>query len=117
MIDFVPILQKLPFNLPLKTRAQQLHADLVKTYGGMINDIDARMKRGEQVPDCLVKTLLLAQEEEGLDHLDMAILCSAFMIGGVETVCFPHCIQDDIDILKTDCIYYAMVLGAHSRLP
>ena len=89
MIDFVPILQKLPINLPLKTRAQKLHADLVATYGGMITKIDERMKRGEQVPDCLVKTLLLAQEEEGLDHLDMAILCSAFMIGGVETVrCF-----------------------------
>ena len=117
MIDFVPILQKLPINLPLKTRAQKLHADLVATYGGMITKVDERMKRGEQVPDCLVKTLLLAQEEEGLDHLDMAILCSAFMIGGVETVCFPHCIQDDIDILKTDRIYYAMVLGAHSRLP
>ncbi|KJA17634.1 hypothetical protein HYPSUDRAFT_1102684 [Hypholoma sublateritium FD-334 SS-4] len=85
MIDFVPILQKLPINLPLKTRAQKLHADLVATYGGMITKIDERMKRGEQVPDCLVKTLLLAQEEEGLDHLDMAILCSAFMIGGVET--------------------------------
>ena len=90
MIDFVPILQKLPFNLPLKTRAHKLHADLVKTYGGMITEIDERMKRGEQVPDCLVKTLLLAQEEEGLDHLDMAILCSAFMIGGVETVCPLH---------------------------
>ncbi len=42
------------------------------------------MKRGEQVPDCLVKTLLFGgRRKEGLDHLDMAILCSAFMIGGV----------------------------------
>ncbi len=117
MIDFVPILQKLPINLPLKTRAQKLHADLVATYGGMITNIDERMKRGEQVPDCLVKTLLLAQEEEGLDHLDMAILCSAFMIGGVETV---RCFHKDRSIGakdSTDCLYYAMVLCAYSRLP
>jgi cytochrome P450 len=70
----------------MKTRGERLHADLVETYGGMINDIDARMQRGEEVPDCLVKTLLLSREEEQMDHLDMAILCSAFMIGGVETV-------------------------------
>lgn len=67
-------------------RSQKLHQGLVETYGGLIKDMDARMKKGEQVPDCLVKTLLEAREEEDLDHLDMAILCSAFMIGGVETV-------------------------------
>ncbi|KDR76700.1 hypothetical protein GALMADRAFT_139595 [Galerina marginata CBS 339.88] len=83
LIDFVPILQKLPHYM--KTRGKKLHAGLVDTYGGMILDIDARMKRGEQVPDCLVKTLLQSREEEQLDHLDMSILCSAFMIGGVET--------------------------------
>ncbi|KAF8156573.1 cytochrome P450 [Crassisporium funariophilum] len=83
LIDFVPILQKLPHYM--KTRAEKLHADLVSTYGGMINDIDERMKQGENIPDCLVKTMLLAREEEELDHLDMSILCSAFMIGGVET--------------------------------
>lgn len=70
----------------MKTRGQKLHADLVETYGSMILDIEVRMKRGEEIPDCLVKTLLQSREEEELDHLDMAILCSAFMIGGVETV-------------------------------
>ncbi|KAF9486131.1 cytochrome P450, partial [Pholiota conissans] len=83
LIDFIPVFQKLPSYM--KNRGQKLHRDLVATYGGMINNIDQRMKRGEQVPDCLVKTLLESKEEEGLDHLDMAILCSAFMIGGVET--------------------------------
>lgn len=68
------------------TRAKQLHSDLVETYGGMIKEIEARIKRGEQVPECLVKTMLQSQEEENLDSIDMAILCSAFMIGGVETV-------------------------------
>lgn len=86
LVDFVPLLQHLPTGL--RTRAQNLHNDLVETYGGMIADIDARMRRGEDVPDCLAKTMLETREEEQLDDLDMAILASAFMIGGVETVSF-----------------------------
>lgn len=70
----------------MKIRGQKLHADLVETYGGLLLDIDARMKRGEDVPNCVAKYLLEAREEEELDHLDMSILCSGFMIGGVETV-------------------------------
>ena len=84
LIDFIPILQKLP--LYMKTRAKKLHADLVDTYGGMILETDERLKRGEHVPDCLVKTLLKLREEEELNHLDMSMLSCAFMIGGVETV-------------------------------
>ncbi|KAF8638364.1 hypothetical protein AX16_010511 [Volvariella volvacea WC 439] len=84
LTDFVPLLQKIPGNYMVK-RAQKLHDDLVKTYGGMILDIQARMKRGEEVPDCLVKNMIETKEEEDMDHLDMSILCSAFMIGGVET--------------------------------
>lgn len=83
MVDFVPLLQRLP-NL-MASRGKKLHEGLVETYGGMINEIAARMKRGEEVPDCLVKTMLLTREEEELDHIDMSILCAAFMIGGVET--------------------------------
>lgn len=84
LVDFVPLLQKLP--LPLKKRGQRLHRDLVATYGGFINDIGKKMKRGEKVEDCLAKSMLEVQKAEDLDHLDMAILASAFMIGGVETV-------------------------------
>ncbi|KAG6363664.1 hypothetical protein INS49_008765 [Diaporthe citri] len=62
-----------------------LHKDLVDTYGGLINDIDRRMQRGEDVPASLAKTMLQVRETEQLDHLDMAITASAFMIGGVET--------------------------------
>ena len=51
----------------------------------MILEIDGHLKRGKRVPDCLVKTLLESREEE-LDHLDMSMLCSASVIGGVETV-------------------------------
>ncbi|KAF5367595.1 hypothetical protein D9757_010646 [Collybiopsis confluens] len=32
-----------------------------------------------------IYNIIQVQQEEELDHLDMAILCSAFMIGGVET--------------------------------
>lgn len=83
MIDFVPLLQYLPSNL--RSRGQRLHQDLVDTYGGMINDIDRRMKAGEKVEGSLAKSILQVREEEQLDDLDMAILTSAFMIGGVET--------------------------------
>ena len=89
LTDFVPALQKLgSWNYMIK-RGEQLNKDLVETYGGMILDMEKRMKAGEKVPDCLVKHLIEVQEEEELDHLDMAIMVSAFMIGGVETVCSP----------------------------
>ncbi|EED80655.1 predicted protein [Postia placenta Mad-698-R] len=82
LVDFVTPLQWFPTRMSI--RGKRLHKDLVKTYGGMIKDIERRMNAGETVPDCLAKTMILAREEE-LDHLDMAILASAFMIGGVET--------------------------------
>jgi cytochrome P450 len=83
LVDFVPLLQHLPTRT--RSRARKLHEDLVTLYGGMINEIEERMRRGEQVPDCLAKTMILARESENLDDLDMAVLASAFMIGGVET--------------------------------
>ncbi|KAI0475658.1 cytochrome P450 [Xylariaceae sp. FL0804] len=85
MIDFVPILQKLPSKLTMAGRAQELHKGLVDTYGGLINQIERNMEYGMEVPDSLAKTMINAKDSEGLDHLDMAILASAFMIGGVET--------------------------------
>ncbi|KAL0566828.1 hypothetical protein V5O48_015172 [Marasmius crinis-equi] len=85
LTDFVPALQKLgSWNYMIK-RGEQLNKDLVETYGGMITAMENRMKAGEKVPDCLVKHLIEIKEEEELDHLDMAIMISAFMIGGVET--------------------------------
>ncbi|KAJ4292525.1 hypothetical protein N0V90_009188 [Kalmusia sp. IMI 367209] len=83
LVDFVPLLQWLPS--PLRSRGKQLHRDLVETYGGLIKGVERRMKEGEPVDDCLAKTMIQIQEEEKLDHLDMSILASAFMIGGVET--------------------------------
>ncbi|KAF5380073.1 hypothetical protein D9615_006264 [Tricholomella constricta] len=83
LIDFVPFLQRLPNYMT--TRGKKLHAGLIETYGGLLNDIEAKLNRDEAVPDCLAKTMILTKEEEQLDHVDMAILASAFMIGGVET--------------------------------
>ncbi|CCM06881.1 uncharacterized protein FIBRA_09190 [Fibroporia radiculosa] len=83
LVDFFTPLQWIPTIMSI--RGKKLHKGLVETYGGMINDIERRMKAGEDVPECLAKTMILARDEEQLDHLDMAILTSAFMIGGVET--------------------------------
>lgn len=87
LVDFIPILQKLPN--PMFTRGKRLHQGLVDVYGGFVKDVEAKVKRGEPVNDCLAKTMAEVREEEKLDDLDMAIMASAFLIGGVETVCFP----------------------------
>lgn len=83
LIDFVPLLQHLPNSLT--TRAKKLHKDLVETYGGMINEIEERMKAGELVSHCLVTAMIEAGEREELNYLDKVMIGSAFMIGGVET--------------------------------
>ena len=50
------------------------------------------MEAGEDVPDCVVKTLILIQEQENLDWDDMCMLSAAFTIGGVHSV-RPNFIQ------------------------
>ena len=84
LIDFLPLLEWFPSRL--RSRGQKLHRDLVETFGGMIEDIRQRSMRGQPVPDCLAATLLAIRQEEELDDLDMAMMASAFLIGGVETV-------------------------------
>ena len=84
LVDFLPLLQRVPS--PMLLRGNKLHKGLVETYGGLIKDIDKKLKKGMRVQDCLAKSMLQARREENLDDLDMAILASAFMIGGVETV-------------------------------
>ena len=119
MADFVPLLQWFPS--PLKSKAKSLHRDLVKTYGGMINDTAKKMQSGEKVDDCLAKTMLEIQKAEQLDHLDMSILASAFMIGGVETTAsimqwFTALIPAYPDIQKRAQEELDRVVG-RSRLP
>ncbi|CAG8314838.1 unnamed protein product [Penicillium salamii] len=83
LVDFVSLLQYIP--TPMHQRGKKLHKGLVDTYGGIIKDIEQKMKSGGQVTDCLAKTMVEVRKKENLDDLDMAILASAFMIGGVET--------------------------------
>ncbi|KAF7585980.1 hypothetical protein BBP40_009752 [Aspergillus hancockii] len=42
----------------MHSRGRQLHRDLMNTYGGMIEQFSHRMSLGQDVPDCLVKTML-----------------------------------------------------------
>ncbi|KAJ7218927.1 cytochrome P450 [Mycena rebaudengoi] len=83
LVDFIPFMQR--FRTPIQARGQRLHRDLVDTYGGFIRDIEHRMQMGNNVPDCLANSMLETREQEKMDHLDMSILASEFMIGGVET--------------------------------
>ncbi|KAF9517507.1 hypothetical protein BS47DRAFT_1359550 [Hydnum rufescens UP504] len=86
LVDFVPFLQRLPNSLT--NRAKKLHKDIVDTYGGMIGEIEKRMNSGQDVPRCLVKTLVEAGDQDALDHLDKVMICSAFVVGGVESIAF-----------------------------
>ncbi|KAF9728507.1 hypothetical protein PMIN01_13335 [Paraphaeosphaeria minitans] len=83
LVDFVPILQRLPSSM--RCRARTLHSELVNVYGGLIKEIAEKMQAGGEVQDCLVKTMLLRKEKEALDELDVTMLASAFIIGGIET--------------------------------
>jgi len=52
----------------------------------MIDRVKARMNAGEDVPDCLAKTMILTQEQENLDWEDMCMLSVVFIFGGVYPV-------------------------------
>jgi hypothetical protein len=54
----------------------------------MIDRVKARMNAGEDVPDCLAKTMILTQEQEKLDWEDMCMLSAVFIFGGVYPVWF-----------------------------
>ena len=84
MIDFVKPLQWVPTRM--RTRGRQLHDGIMEVYGAMIMRVKARMDAGEDVPDCLVKTLLLTQEQEKLDWEDLCMLSAVFTLGGVHSV-------------------------------
>ena len=106
----------------MTSRALKLHQDILNFNRPYLADIEARLKRGDPVPDCLAKTLLLTREEEGLDDLDIIIMCGTLIIGGVETVRHlehPRFTQaKQIDLLKmTDGVYPAGVCCPHHGLP
>ncbi|TCD69744.1 hypothetical protein EIP91_006511 [Steccherinum ochraceum] len=83
MEDFITPLQYLP--TPLKKRGRKLHDSLIELYSVFLRDVEAKMKAGEHVPDCLAKTLLLTREQEKLDWEDMCMLLAVFILGGVHS--------------------------------
>ena len=84
IVDFVEPLQWIPTRT--RSRGRRLHDGIVEVYGAMIMRVKARMDAGEDVPDCLVKTLLLTQEQEKLDWEDLCMLSAVFTLGGVHSV-------------------------------
>ncbi|KAF8883317.1 cytochrome P450 [Gymnopilus junonius] len=71
LIDFIPILQKFPSEM--KSRGKKLQSDLIETYGKMLHEVDGRLKRQENVPDCLAKNLLESRQEN--DSMTWTWLC------------------------------------------
>ena len=84
IVDFIEPLQWIPTHT--RSRGRRLHDGIVEVYGAMIMRVKARMDAGEDVPDCLVKTLLLTQENEKLDWEDLCMLSAVFTLGGVHSV-------------------------------
>ena len=86
IVDFIEPLQWIPTSS--RSRGRRVHDGIVEVYGAMIMRVKARMDAGEDVPDCLVKTLLLTQEQEKLDWEDLCMLSAVFTLGGVHSVRF-----------------------------
>jgi hypothetical protein len=62
----------------------------MEVYSAMIMRVKARMDTGEDVPDCLIKTLLMTQEKEKLDWEDLCFMANAFNLGGVHSVLIKY---------------------------
>ena len=83
-VDFFQPLQWVPTSK--RSRARKLHDELVDVYGGMIRRFQTLMELGEEVPDCLVKTLIQSKDKEKLDWEDLCMLSAVFTLGGVHSV-------------------------------
>lgn len=83
-IDFLEPLQWIPSKM--RTRGRNLYDGLIEVYGSMILRVKDRLDSGEDVPDCLVKTLIETQKEEELDWEDLCMLSAVFTLGGVHSV-------------------------------
>ncbi|TFY53579.1 hypothetical protein EVJ58_g9373 [Rhodofomes roseus] len=71
--------------LPVLVR--EVARDFLDVYGApMVRLVKERMASGEDVPDCLVKSLLAFEKEEQLSWTDMCMLTTAFATGG------SHCL-------------------------
>jgi len=67
----------------MRSRGRRLHDAIVEVYGTMITQMKNRIDSGEDVPDCVVKTLIQTQEQENLDWEDMCMLSAVFTLNGV----------------------------------
>ncbi|KAI0283209.1 cytochrome P450 [Russula brevipes] len=83
IVDFIKPLQWVP--TPTRSRGRRLYDSIMEVYGAMIMRVKARMDAGEDVPDCLVKTLLQTREQEKLDWEDMCMLSVVFTLGGIHS--------------------------------
>ncbi|KAF9258035.1 cytochrome P450 [Marasmius fiardii PR-910] len=79
-VDFIKPLQWIPTRM--RSRGRKLRKDFIEVYGTMINLVKHRMASGENVPDCLVKSLLEKKDEEELSWIDLCFLTTAFGTGG-----------------------------------
>ncbi|KAI0050046.1 cytochrome P450 [Auriscalpium vulgare] len=82
-IDFITPLQWIPTQM--RSRGRKLHDDIIAVYGALIMRVKDRMNSGDNVPACLVKTLLETREKEGLSWEDMCMLSAVFTLGGVHS--------------------------------
>lgn len=118
IVDFIEPLQWIPTTT--RSRGRRLHDGIVEVYGAMIMRVKARMDAGEDVPDCLVKTLLLTQEQEKLDWEDLCMLSAVFTLGGVHSVCNSlrrSRIEITRELPSIDFGCYLVVPGAHLVTP
>jgi hypothetical protein len=75
-----PAIAVVPNSDYTKKHGHWVHDAIMDIYGAMILRVKARLDAGEEVEDCLAKTLLLEQENEGLDWEDMLRTRSAAWI-------------------------------------
>ncbi len=85
----------------------------------MIMRVKARMDAGEDVPDCLVKTLLLTQEKEKLDWEDLCMLSAVFTLGGVHSVWpgYFFKLTNSVNSSLIDSRRYSLVPRPHFFIP
>ncbi|KAJ6589401.1 cytochrome P450 [Mycena capillaripes] len=83
-VDFIKPLKYLPTRT--RSRGVKLNAEMNRVYGEMIQSLQCRLDRAEDVPDCFVRMLLETRHEESLSSEDILMLAVAFAFGGVHSI-------------------------------
>ncbi|TFY52985.1 hypothetical protein EVJ58_g9703, partial [Rhodofomes roseus] len=78
-VDFIKPLQWIPTRT--RSRGRKLRQDFLDVYGAMVRLVKERMDSGEDVPDCLVKSLFAFEKEEQLSWTAMCMFTTAFATG------------------------------------